>query len=724
MTLTTSVPTPKTDYESACLAAGFVFVISLSALLAGVLLVVGVPATPATVAHAASLYFHLSQLPIFPDATFLACALILAVMAAGTVFFIVGAEIIGGGVHVAGGQLRDGADAAADEIRRESGLSPTEFAVAGIKMTLDRIRRSFVIFGSIGGGKTQVMWNLLLRLVNAGFKILLVDGPKGDYSAAFPSPAVVIVAPWHKGPAWHVARDCTTRAHARELSARVIPISEKEPLWGNAAGMAFVAVVCRYQVEKPGEWGFHDIVRDISGSIESLKIIAARYYPPAVQALADAESKTTQSIVINLTAFMLDIYELAQAWEHATERFSFTEWWRDDNDRRSVILQGSGEFKSLAGGYISSIIGTLADLTASPSFPESQTRKIVIAIDEAAQLPRINGLEKIYETGRSKGCSVVLATQSPAQLRKIYGQDDLSALLAMVGTKIFVRIVGADDAEVAMRELGKREVLLPTISTTAAGQQNALGNARQTGGQQNITHGWQRDKIDVVRQDQLAQLGPIDDGIAAIVAGIGPDPIRVTFPYYTAQAFREPIIPNPDFNRHAIEAEAPADTSTDAATVGEYQAAEPAELPADSYTRTMPEVGEPKPTAESVQKVPSIELPSMTADDIFESRGQPEGEAIGEIEDKFAAELISPIMDSALGADLAHALDLIQEIADVQDDAAADHETLSQPCGCPAIDTPQPSHLRPWDAEGVSRSTWYRRQRKRETALETSCDGT
>lgn len=582
-------PIARPDYESATLAAAVAGVLGGAGTGWASAKILGTPGMFEILKHAA--FAGLTGAPAPVIAVLTASGGIAAIFGVSA-FLLVAAAKTDGVVHAEGGQVRKGAGAARKVIKEELARSESLFKIAGLDFSLDRIRRSFLILGSIGGGKTQVIWSLLKALQLAKFRILICDGPKGDYSTATPGNPLII-APWHDGPAWDIAKDCTTRGHARELARALIPISEKDPIWGNAAGMIFVAILCKLQAEKDTSWGWADLYSHITLDIDTLRGIAQEHYPPAVQILADAESKTTQSVQINLTAFMSDVFEMSLAWRDTPERFSFTDWWQDRGGyvkQQVVILQGSGEFKSLAGGYISSILQLLANLTASPSFPESKTRRNIIVADEFAQLPKMPGFEKFFEIGRSKGCSAIVATQSPAQLRKIWGEDDLQSWVSMIGTKVYARILGHLDAEMVLAELGEREVFRRTETITS--------NGTGTGGSASV--GWQKEKIGVVRQEELAELGPVKNGIAALVQGFGKDPIQLIFPYIDTPFLRVAFTENLNFNKpiSAVVQPAPAipaNTTDDAAftEIATVDAPQPAEAvhtehDQDEFTDDMP----------------------------------------------------------------------------------------------------------------------------------------
>jgi hypothetical protein len=441
-------------------------------------------------------------------------------------------------VHAEGAQLRNGAAALAGVLKSECKLSDRLFSAAGIPWCRDRIRRSILVLGSIGGGKTQIILSFLGGLIASGHRVLIVDGPKGDYSQVMKNP--LVLAPWHSGHAWDVARDTPTRGHAIALAGALIPDS-KDPLWSNASRAVLIAALCKLIATRPGEWTWSDLYSEVTADVDQLYEIASEYYPPAVRLLEDAESKTTGSIMMNLSAFLLPVAELAGAWGSETQRFSFVDWWAGKPGPQVVIIQSSAEFSALSGSYISAILTRLALLTASPSYKESPTRKNVIVIDEFAQLPKINAFEKFIEIGRSKGCSVILGTQSLAQIRKVWGKDDMQSWLAMIGTKCYARTAGADDIEMVQREIGTRKVLLPMTSTSSSERAGTASGSSSSAS-------WQREDRPVVSQQDLAALGPAKAGIWAVVQGIGGDPVRVLFPFVSLPRLREPFIENPNFN--------------------------------------------------------------------------------------------------------------------------------------------------------------------------------
>lgn len=430
---------------------------------------------------------------------------------------------------------------AQNECKHENG---TACHINTIPISAERIARSVGILGSTGGGKTVTINQINKDLDERGYRLLIVDGPKGDFSSSDGLYLTALrIAPWHAGALWDIARDCRTRADAREFASRLIPVSDKEPLFGNAARFAFVTAVCYLIDTKGTNWGWGDLWDACALDIEALKQLAEKFYPPAVEVFLDAESKTTKSIIINFRAYMGDIYEIAQAWRDVPTdwiRFSFLDWLHArgrSGKQRHVIIQTSGEWQSVGRAFSNAVIGLLSQAVVSPTLAESKTRRIALVIDELGQLGRLDGIEKFLEIGRSKSVSAIFATQNPAQLRIIYGEDQLNSWFAMLGLRLYVRTLGSEDQEWVATQIGKREIDVPhtSVSVSANGY--------------NSNHSYQRTEEWIIHPSELQKLGKDlrRGGITCIVDGF--DDVAEGFvPFQKINTVRASFEPNPRWN--------------------------------------------------------------------------------------------------------------------------------------------------------------------------------
>lgn len=378
------------------------------------------------------------------------------------------------------------------------------------KLSLDRETKHFLVAGSIGGGKTQVILPMMIAAQARGDRMVVHD-TKGDFTAGLPgNPA--IIAPWDaRSFAWDVAADCQTKQDARELAARLVPES-KDPMWAFAARQILVGFLTFLQKEKGQTWGWQDLADLIPLPQQELLSLMSRYNPEGVRAVEDA-SKTTQSILITLSSYMSVVFDLAEAWGNTPKekRISFVAWLLDENHpNKTLIMQNSGRFSTLSRSYISGVIALLSSRINSPDFSDSKTRRIWFFLDEFPQLGKMESFAPLLEVGRSKGVRVVIGLQDMAQVRKLYGRDDAQSWASMVGTQIFARINPGETADWVADLVGKRIVERPNLSSSG----------RHGGDGQTVSRSYSRETLPVILPSQLQdELGKTSTGNKCLVLG-------------------------------------------------------------------------------------------------------------------------------------------------------------------------------------------------------------
>lgn len=419
-------------------------------------------------------------------------------------------------VHVAGRRLLTDT-AATSELARQA-KEECETHSSGIKLhpsfsfnlSIDRETRHFLILGSIGGGKTQVILPLVLAAQERGDRMIIHDN-KGDATSMLPGDPILI-APWDKrSMAWDVAADCQTKNDARELATRLVPES-KDPMWSFAARQVLVGFLISLQQEQGTNWGWRDLAELVPLPQPDLLLLMAKYNPEGVRAVEDA-SKTTQSILITLSSYMSIVFDLADAWgdKPVYERLSFLAWLaNEDHPQRTLILQNSGGFSGLSRAYIGGIIGLLSSRINSPDFEDSKTRKIWFFLDEFPQLGKLENFSPLLEVGRSKGIRVVIGAQDMAQIRNLYGKDEAQSWASMVGTQIFARINPGETADWIAKLVGNRIVERPNLSVSGT----------QGGDSQNVSRSFSRETVPVLLPSQLSdELGSTKGGVKCLLLG-------------------------------------------------------------------------------------------------------------------------------------------------------------------------------------------------------------
>jgi hypothetical protein len=400
-----------------------------------------------------------------------------------------------------------------------------------VAISRDRETRHFLILGSVGGGKTQTMLNLILG-ANARDDTVLVLDTKGDMMAGLPGAPMLVAPHDRRSLVWDIASDCRIRQDARELAARFIPASP-DPMWSEAASEIFVACVVHLQATKNCLWNWADLDAAVNSDTGTLAQFAKDHNPNAARILAQPDSKTTVSILTTFQTHMRIISVLAEAWpDNLNRRFSIRDWLIHAPKRAPLILQHDPGYPELSRIWIGSMLSLLASAVGSPNFTESSERRVWLFLDEFPQLPTIRNFPMFLELGRSKGVAVVIGAQDTAQIRTVYGADRAKAWFGMTGTKIITRINASESAEDISRIIGEQEIERPNRSVTRASGRNS------------VTESLSRETRRVVTASELAtRLGPTDYGVRVLFLGLGRDVCELELPYITLPKRRPPTLP-------------------------------------------------------------------------------------------------------------------------------------------------------------------------------------
>ncbi len=453
------------------------------------------------------------------------------------------ARILRGRQYLKGGAARAALGKALAVERRRFGVG-LPFP-AGVRLSPERETRHFLIWGSVGAGKTQTMLHLMLAALARGDKILVLD-TKGDMTAAMPVEPVLIAPQDRRSFVWSVAEDCRTKQDARELAARLIPPSA-DPMWSDAAREVLVACIAHLQASKSKRWTWRDLHNISLSDAERLFAIAKAVHPEATRVLADPTSRTTQSILATFQAHMNTVSALADAWyDGAAPRFSIAEWLHSEGPARPVILQRDSKYPELSNAWIGGLLGLLAAAVGSPSLVESRTRRVWLFLDEFPQLPALREFSTFLDIGRSKGVIVVLGAQDIAQIRATYGRERADAWIGVVGTQIIARLNPGRGAEEASLMIGEQEIEIRARSVSYAGTRASVTESRRRELRRTVT-----------AAELSSRLGPRKRGVRVLVLGPGADAFEIDLPYVRLPQRRPPTLPAPWTERAPTMAPAP-----------------------------------------------------------------------------------------------------------------------------------------------------------------------
>lgn len=459
-------------------------------------------------------------------------------------------RIINPTVHVAGRRLLSGKEAAASA--RRATAKEVRASGYGLKIHADlQIAKhqeltSFLFLAGQRGAKTQVLSRVLEQSWDRNDKTISFD-MKTDFTVITPPTKhgiePLLFAPWDaRSMVWNVAADVDELHKARAFAAGIIPSNDRDPMWSNAARALLIAIIMK-QIDLHGKsWGFQELGEDAFLTVAELKEIAESHYEPALAIVADAESKTAGSVMINLHAFLGPLFDLKAAWggAPASRRVSLDKWLKNDNTKyRNIIIQGNMQMLELSQALIKSMIETMVCILASPAFPQSRKRRIILTMDEFIQFGKLESIQIIPELLASRGCVLIVAIQSIDQVRKVYGHEIAGIFGNIFQTKIFGRIVGSSDLRWVQEQVGKRIVSTPNMSVSSS-------NGKST-----INKSFTKEEVEVVLAGDLESLGMVSKGklgkeskaseifMRALVLGHGPDALIFEWPLWVHPKHRE-----------------------------------------------------------------------------------------------------------------------------------------------------------------------------------------
>lgn len=374
--------------------------------------------------------------------------------------------------HIEGPQLHDGKDGVR-EARRQSHADGWLSLHPLLPLRKKHWTRHLLIAGSVGSGKTQILWPLVRQLSQMGAhgrKTLIYD-VKGDWTAALPEAA--LVSPWDaRSYVWDLSADLTTAQGAQVFAQTMIPTKEGD-FWSGAAQQIVVGILRqlihdKQHLRKP--WGWPELAQSLVMGPFELKDLLAQHYPPGARLLEDPESTTALNILQTVVAHTQIIQQLAVAWSgQGRKQVSFRRWARDDYKGRRQIILAAGPDTDMTSRYIAAILNALIPNIISPALPDDEEgRTLAFVLDEFTSLGKI-GIAPLIEIGRSKGCTVILGFQSLDQVKARYGAEFASGLMSMVGTHVVCQTALGETQNALANLFGRRRVAMTNHTLSGCG---------------------------------------------------------------------------------------------------------------------------------------------------------------------------------------------------------------------------------------------------------------
>jgi len=428
-------------------------------------------------------------------------------------------------------------------IAKESGDTELGIKIAP-QFAISKLRelRGVLIAGAIGSGKTRIclyIINQVLSLMDQAPERrirLLIHDTTGELSQGLPledDQFAILHGARAGGWAWAQGRDVLTASDAEAVGDAMAPKTH-DGVWGSGASVFLAAAQIKCQQEFGTNWGVPNFYDALLEDPIVLKPIYEKIYPIAAALIeidpsTGALSKTTVSFLLTFRAAVLRyLRPLAENWRDVpkNKRFSFIEWLGDSNPHQPlvVVLQRSGKYPELSAAWIGAVVDTIAGHANDESFPNSQERRVFLALEELATLGKLRNFSTLLDTGRNKGIGVICCSvQEIEQLSIHYGELETKTILKRFRTKIICQqVLDGDTDEFSKSYIGKRTVI-------DVGESESTTNGKDGISTTNAKNG-QRIEVPSIRGERLAHdLGVFGNRVKAIVAGVE-DPVELEWP--------------------------------------------------------------------------------------------------------------------------------------------------------------------------------------------------
>jgi len=341
----------------------------------------------------------------------------------------------------------------------------SDIVIDGMPLVINSETKHFLVHGSTGTGKTQLISKILDHLRKRGDRVFLYD-KGGIYTAMFyRQDRDKILNPFDaRCENWDLWREARTSTDFENMAESLIPMhGETDPFWVNAARTIFGSAAFTMQEDNDRSIKkllkvlltseLHDLHSYLSGT-------------EAATLTSDKIEKTAISIRSVITTYLKSL-RFMTAVEQANEKpkFCIRDWVSnernkgsekdDKNDGWLFLSSNAAQHASLKP--LLSMWFSMATITLL-ALPENNNRRIWFVCDELPSLHKLPQLPESIAEARKYGGCFVLGMQSYAQLEKVYGKSGAKEIFDLMNTAFFFRSPSPDMAELVSRALGEQEI--------------------------------------------------------------------------------------------------------------------------------------------------------------------------------------------------------------------------------------------------------------------------
>jgi type IV conjugative transfer system coupling protein TraD len=331
----------------------------------------------------------------------------------------------------------------------------SDLKINDLPLVKDSEVQHFLVHGTVGTGKSQLIMKLLDALRKRGDRVIVYDKGCALVPHYFDEARDVILNPFDgRCPNWDIWLEAPCDSDFENMAESLIPMQgESDPFWVNAARTVFssVASTMRHDPERSLEKLLSLLLTAEFSSLETYLRDT-----PAATLVSSKIEKTAISIRSVITTYLKFLITLTGLNQQNKAAFSIRDFLLAKDNPGWLFISSNGEQHKALKPLISMWIA-MASLNLLSLTPDRE-RRIWFICDELPSLHKLPLLgETIAEIRKFGGC-FLLGMQSFSQLTKVYGASGARELFDLLNTRFFFRSSSSEMAKLVANELGEEDI--------------------------------------------------------------------------------------------------------------------------------------------------------------------------------------------------------------------------------------------------------------------------
>lgn len=307
----------------------------------------------------------------------------------------------------------------------------------------------FLISGTTGAGKTQVINGMLRSIRKRGNRAVIAD-PAGGFYARFGQASDSLINPFDKrSVAWSPFAEIRADYDCERIAKAIIPDGAGDGAEWHHYAQTLIAQAM-LAMHRQGEKSIKRLLYWLT-TADQKELGALLEGTPAAALCAKGNDKMLAS-----TRGILSTYLGVFQYLPDEGTFSVRQWIQEDWRSDWLFITYRDDQMGLLRNLVSTFI-ELA-LVEGLSLSENQERGLWYVMDEVDSLGKISSLRAGLTKLRKYGGRCVLGLQTISQLRTTYGRDEAQTLIANTSVKCILRAGDAETAKSMESELGEQEI--------------------------------------------------------------------------------------------------------------------------------------------------------------------------------------------------------------------------------------------------------------------------